>query len=165
MALVLVIGLLCLGAVSVQTWSVWQSLQQARAQSISAKLALEVARKQRTSSAAPLSLQADTAAATEAHKLVRGLHPAWSAALLPVEDLGSPELRWLGLDMAADSGAVRLKGVSIGLEPIMRAMERLSHHRGWTQIALTRLQAANNLDPTSAVQFELSAQFDPGVPP
>jgi|GEM_PF-2906622 len=165
MVLALAAVLLSLGVASLQAWRGWQSLEQARWQNTAAKQQLEAARNQRQTPSASRSPQADMAAATEARKLLRGLRPAWSAALLAVEDLGSPELRWLGLDFATDSGAVHLKGTSSGLEPIMGGIERLSHWPGWTQIALSQLQTANNLDPASPVQFELKAQFDPGAAP
>ena len=165
MALALALGLACLLAASLQCWDAWQGLQLARLQKASADQQLEAERGQRKLTITPRTGQAEAALATEARKLVRGLRPAWGAALLAVESVGSPDLRWLGMEIAADTGAVRLKGAANGLEPILHATERLAGYTGWTSVALSRVQTSDNLNAASWVQFELQAQFDAGTPP
>jgi len=165
MALALALALACLLAASLQCWDAWQGLQLARGQKASADQELEAERGQRKLSITPRTAQAEAALATEARKLVRGLRPAWGAALMAVESVGSPELRWLGMEIAADTGAVRLMGAANGLQAILQATDRLAGYTGWTSVTLFRVQTSDNLSPASWVQFELQAQFDAGTPP
>jgi hypothetical protein len=160
MAIALLAALLALATALMQCYGAWQSLQQVQTQKLSAEHALEVARIQRRALVPAQSPLLQSAAVAEARKLVRGLHPAWSAFLLALEDVGSSELQWLGVDLVADSGVARLSGMASGMEPVLGAVEQLSHRRGWSEITLTRVQATNSVDPSGPLQFDLQAQFD-----
>lgn len=152
-------AVLALAVLITQCYRTWQILQEAQSQKLSAQRLLDVARGQHKLSSPTLSPQAQSAALDQARKLVRGLRPSWSSFWIALEEVGSAELQWIGVDAQADSGAVRLSGHSQGLEPVLRAIVRLNLKKGWSQITLVRLNAPNSMDPAAPLQFDIQAQF------
>jgi hypothetical protein len=103
----------------------------------------------------------------QARKVMAGLRHAWAGVLLPIEATASDQVRWLELDCSTEggpdgkpgSGRVRLLGHANTSAAALRVVQALSEQSGWSQVALTKLQASTPRDPAGGVRFELAALY------
>ena len=119
--------------------------------------------------ARPPALPSDTQTTVrlQARKVMAGLRHAWAGVLLPIEATASDQVRWLELDCSTEgapdgkpgSGRVRLLGHANTSAAALRAVQALSEQSGWSQVALTKLQASAARDPAGGVRFELAALY------
>jgi len=122
-----------------------------------------------TGTARPPALPSDTQTTVrlQARKVMAGLRHAWAGVLLPIEATASDQVRWLELDCSTEggpdgkpgSGRVRLLGHANTSAAALRVVQALSEQSGWSQVALTKLQASTARDPAGGVRFELAALY------
>jgi hypothetical protein len=114
-----------------------------------------------------LPVDTQTTVRLQARKVMAGLRHAWAGVLLPIEATASDQVRWLELDCSTEggpdgkpgSGRVRLLGHANTSAAALRVVQALSEQSGWSQVALTKLQASTPRDPAGGVRFELAALY------
>ena len=114
-----------------------------------------------------LAVDTQTTVRLQARKVMAGLRHAWAGVLLPIEATASDQVRWLELDCSTEggpdgkpgSGRVRLLGHANTSAAALRVVQALSEQSGWSQVALTKLQASTPRDPAGGVRFELAALY------
>jgi hypothetical protein len=138
------------------------------------ELVAQQARLARASQRAPLSATRPRASATAtgatdaegargAQAVVGRIAHPWDRILANVESETPDGLQWLALEHDADDGAVRLEGAAVDVATILRFVDGLGDHGGWTDVALGRLRANDGRDAAAgapAWRFELNASVD-----
>lgn len=116
----------------------------------------------------------------QARKVMAGLHYAWAGLLLPIEAAASDQVRWLELDCSTEGGAGGGSGVGPGGGPgggrlrllghantsaaALEAVQTLSAQPGWSQVVISKMQAATPRDLQGGVRFELTALYSSPPP-
>lgn len=113
--------------------------------------------------AAPVDTKADAEAIRAARRVVDRLNHPWDQILANLEAEAPPGLQWLVFDHDSDSPDVRLEGAVPDVPTALRLVDMLSARPGWTEVALSRLQAPDPRDDAAGVplwRFELHAVID-----
>jgi hypothetical protein len=116
----------------------------------------------RATAAAPAG-PPDAEGARAAQAVVGRIAHPWDRILANVESETPDGLQWLALEHDADDGAVRLEGAATDVATILRFVDSLGDHGGWSDVALGRLRANDGRDAAAgapAWRFELSASVD-----
>lgn len=113
--------------------------------------------------AASVDTKADADAIRAARRLVDRLNHPWDQILSNLEAEAPAGLQWLVFDHDSDSPELRLEGAAPDVATALRLVDMLAARPGWSEVALSRLQAP---DPRDSValgplwRFELHAVID-----
>lgn len=103
-----------------------------------------------TEADAKLSEKADSQAVQAAQRLRTQLGHPWGLILASVESETPAGMQWLLFDHASDSPELRLEGLAADVASALQAVDSLSAHAGWSDVALGRMQAPDARDGPSA---------------
>jgi hypothetical protein len=114
-----------------------------------------------------LRASADTKAEAEALRAAQRVmghvnHP-WGLLLAAIESETPAGVQWLVFDHDADSAELRFEGLAADAATALRLADALSARAGWSEVALSRLQApdaAGAAASASAWRFEMRAVVD-----
>lgn len=85
------------------------------------------------------------------------LQQGWEPMLSNVEQAGSAQLSWLGLDYSAGRNELRLDGLTQDKGAALQLVDRLAAAPGWHNVVLSRFQTGEQ--GLSGQRFELSARL------
>ena len=90
----------------------------------------------------------------------RLVHP-WGELLATLEASTPAGVQWLRLDHDSERPEVRLEGQAPDVASVLQAVEELSARAGWSEVVLTRLQAAETREAAarSGLRFEIAARL------
>jgi hypothetical protein len=109
--------------------------------------------------------RAEAAAIDAAQRVAAHLNHPWGSLLASVEAETPTGLQWLVFDHDSDSPELRLEGWGSDVASVLSVVDVLSSRVGWSQLALSRLQAADGAQARDAAggtgwRFELRAVID-----
>ncbi len=109
--------------------------------------------------------RAETTAIDAAQRVAAHLNHPWGSLLASIEAETPPGLQWLVFDHDSDSPELRLEGWGSDVASVLSVVDVLSSRVGWSQLALSRLQAAEGAQARDAAgrigwRFELRAVID-----
>ena len=109
--------------------------------------------------------RAEAAAIDAAQRVAAHLNHPWGSLLASVEAETPTGLQWLVFDHDSDSPELRLEGWGSDVASVLSVVDVLSSRVGWSQLALSRLQAADGAQAPDAAggtgwRFELRAVID-----
>lgn len=107
----------------------------------------------------------EAAAIDAAQRVVAHLNHPWGAVLASIEADTPAGLQWLVFDHDSDSPELRLEGLGSDVASVLSVVDVLASRAGWSQVALSRLQAAEGAPARGAAgatgwRFELRAVID-----
>jgi len=143
-------------------WSAWGSHQQrAEAQerlaTVRATHKGEPIRPQATVALSSSNKTAEQERLRSAAEVQGLLQQAWEPLLANVEQAGSDNLNWLGLDYSAGRNELRLEGLTQDKLLALKLVDRLAAAPGWRDVVLSRFQTGEQ--GLSGQRFELSAKL------
>jgi hypothetical protein len=92
-------------------------------------------------SAAVASASQNKDAALKARVVAEQLAHPWGRILFTLEAEAAPGMQWLLFDHSAGSPELRFEGLAPNSDMVLDMVNRLSTHRGWSEVVLSRLQA------------------------
>lgn len=110
---------------------------------------LHIASTPRTATAEPMvagALPPESARAIR--RVAQRLQQPWGQAFSALEQAGPTGVQWLALEIDGNSSRLRIEGSAPTTAAVLSVVEALAVRAGWSDVALTRLQAANG--PTDA---------------
>jgi hypothetical protein len=117
----------------------------------------------RSQAAASTAATSDAEGARAARAIVARIAHPWDRILANVESETPGGLQWLALEHDADTSAVHLEGAAPDVATVLRFVDDLADHAGWSDVALDRLRASEGRDAIAGAapwRFELSASID-----
>ena len=114
---------------------------------------------------ASVDAKGEAATIDAAQRVAAHLSHPWGAILSSIEADTSTGLQWLVFDHDSDSPELRLEGLGGDVASVLAVVDVLSSRTGWSQVALSRLQAAEGVPAHDAAggsgwRFELRAVID-----
>jgi len=113
--------------------------------------------------AATLGAKTDADAIRAARRLVDRLNHPWDQILANLEAEVPEGLQWLVFDHDSDSPELRLEGAAPDAATALHLVDMLAARPGWSEVALSRLQAPDPRDSAAVVplwRFEMHAVID-----
>lgn len=109
--------------------------------------------------------RAEAAAIDAAQRVAAHLNHPWGNILASIEAETPAGLQWLVFDHDSDSPELRLEGLGRDVASVLAVVDVLSSRAGWSQVALSRLQATEGTPARDAAgatgwRFELRAVID-----
>lgn len=109
--------------------------------------------------------RAEATAIDAAQRVAAHLNHPWGNILASIEAETPAGLQWLVFDHDSDSPELRLEGLGRDVASVLAVVDVLSSRAGWSQVALSRLQATEGTPARDAAgatgwRFELRAVID-----
>ena len=116
-------------------------------------------------STASADAKAEAGAIDAAQRVAAQLNHPWGALLSSIEAETPAGLQWLLFDHDSDSPELRLEGLGSDVASVLSVVDVLASRAGWSQVALSRLQAAEGAPARGTAggagwRFELRAVID-----